>query len=115
MNRSKDVRWVIVRDMLIFQMKLFLDAAKDLVFAPLALGATVLDLLVPRERPGERFYGVMRLGEKFDRWVSLFSAAEKADATEDGLFGASRAGADSFLGKLEELVLGESEELQQEP
>jgi hypothetical protein len=105
-NRS---RWIILRDLLIFQVKLFLDGAKDLVLSPVSLGAAVIDLFIPTDKPGERFYAVMRLGEKFDRWLSLFGAAEKASALDDGLFGASRAGEATFLGRLELLALGHEE------
>ena len=41
--------------------------------------------------------------------MNLFGAAEQAEATADGLFGASRAGSDSLLGKLEAIVLGHDE------
>lgn len=109
MTRTGRTRWVILRDLLIFQVKLFLDGAKDIVLAPLSVAAVFLDLLVPGAVPGRRFYGVMRLGEKFDRWLSLFSAAEKASALDDGLFGASRAGSPTLLGRLEAIVLGHEE------
>jgi hypothetical protein len=105
-NRS---RWVILRDLLIFQIKLLLDGAKDIVLSPVSLGAAAIDLFLPTDKPGERFYSVMRLGEKFDRWLSLFGAAEKASALEDGLFGASRAGEATFLGRLELMALGQEE------
>jgi len=102
-------RWVILRDLAIFQVKLVLDGGKDLVLAPLSLAAAALDLSFPGKRPGHRFYAVMRIGERFDRWLSLFAAADKADARSDGLFGASRAGSRTLLGKLEELVIGYEE------
>lgn len=102
-------RWVILRDLGIFQVKLVLDGAKDIVLGPVALVAAALDLLWPGHRPGHRFYAVMRVGERYDRWLSLFAAADKATATEDGLFGASRAGSASMLGRLEEIVIGREE------
>lgn len=103
-------RWVLLRDLAIFQLKLVLDGAKDIVLAPLALGAVVVDILFPGSEPGHRFYGVMRLGESFDSWLSLFAAADKASAHDDGLFGASRAGSPSLLGKLERFAIGREEE-----
>ncbi len=102
-------RWVILRDLGLFQLKLMMDGAKDLFFGPIAVVAAAMDLLWPGDRPGRRFYAVMRVGERFDRWLSLFSAAEKACAMDDGLFGASRAGSHSLLGKLEALVIGYEE------
>jgi hypothetical protein len=109
MTTKGRTRWVILRDLAIFQAKLFMDGAKDIVLGPVSLVAAAADLLFPGPQPGRRFYRVMRLGERFDRWLSLFSAADKASVHEDGLFGASRAGSPSLLGKLEELVIGHEE------
>jgi hypothetical protein len=86
-----------------------MDGLKDVIFMPFSLIAAALDLFFPGTRPGHRFYFVLRVGERFDRWLSLFGAAQKADALEDGLFGASRAGSASLLGRLEQIVLGEAE------
>jgi hypothetical protein len=113
MTKQGRTRWVILRDLLIFQVKLVMDGAKDLVLAPLSAGAVVLDLVFPGPDPGRRFYAVMRLGESYDRWLSLFSAAQKASALDDGLFGASRAGTASYLGRLEAIVLGREEGISQ--
>lgn len=109
MTTGARTRWIILRDLLIFQVKLVLDGAKDIVLSPLSLAAAGLDVLFPGERPGRRFYAVMRMGEKYDRWLSLFAAADKANAFEDGLFGAGRAGSPSMLGRLEEIILGREE------
>jgi hypothetical protein len=106
MSRS---HWVLLRDLIIFQIKLVLDGLKDIVLAPLSIAAAVTDVVFPGRRLGHRFYAVMTLGERFDRWLNLFGAARVADARAGGLFGASRAGSDSLLGRLEELALGHSE------
>lgn len=104
-HRIKNNR-VVLRDLLIFQLKLFIDGLADLVVAQLALLAVLVDLLFPAERKGQRFYWIMARAERFDRWLSLYGAADRADLDEDGLFGASQAGADSLLGKLEAYVTG---------
>lgn len=109
MTTTTRTRWIILRDLLIFQVKLVLDGAKDIFLAPLSLLAAALDLVFPGDEPGRNFYAVMRMGESFDRWLSLFSASDKANAYEDGLFGASRAGSDSLLGRLERIVIGHDE------
>ena len=109
MADSKHDRTVVLRDLVIFQIKLLLDGLKDIVVSQIAVGAAVLDLAFPTATRGRRFYGVMRWAERFDRWLSLYGATEAARNSADGLFGASRAGSDSLLGKLEELVLGRTE------
>jgi hypothetical protein len=106
-------RWVVMRDLLIFQAKLAMDGVKDLVFMPLSITAAAIDIFFPGPRPGHRFYAVLTVGERFDGWLNLFGAATTADASQDGLFGASRAGSASMLGKLEAMVLGHDEPEQQ--
>jgi hypothetical protein len=107
-DRIKNNR-VVLRDLIIFQLKLLLDGLGDVVIAHVALVAVIIDLFFPTERKGKRFYAVMARAERFDRWLSLYGSAEAADLEEDGLFGASKAGSDTLLGKLEEIVTGRVE------
>lgn len=105
----QDSRGVILRDLLIFQVKLAIDGLKDLVLMPVSIVAAALDLFFPGARRGRRFYLVLRLSERFDRWLNLCKAADAADVDRDGLFGASRAGSDTLLGRIESAVLGREE------
>ena len=95
---------VLIRDVLIFQLKLLLDALKDVLLFKLAIIAAAIDLVLLQREPAKRFYAVLRLSERFDLWLNLNGAAQTADQSEDGLFGASLAGSDSLLGKLEALI-----------
>jgi hypothetical protein len=97
---------VILRDLIIFQIKLFLDGLKDVALAPLSLLAAMIDLLLPGKAPGHRFYAVMGVGEKFDRWLNLFGATDRVSASTGGLFGASRTGSDGLVNRIEELFTG---------
>jgi hypothetical protein len=106
---SSKGRGVLLRDLIIFQIKLLLDGLKDLVVAQIAFGAAALDLLFPTEVNGRRFYAVMALAERFDGWLSLYGSAQKAADDPDGLFGASLAGSSSLLGRIEEWVTGRRE------
>lgn len=112
MKTTTEVRWMIIRDLGVFHIKLWADGLKNLLLAPVSLAAAVLDLLFPGHTPGRRFYSVMGLGERFDHWLSLFAASREASVHDEGLFGASRAGSPSFLGKLEEAVLGYEEPIE---
>jgi hypothetical protein len=107
--KMRRTRVVVLRDLAIFQLKLFLDGAKDIVLSPLAIGAAAADVFFPGRKPGHRFYAVLRLGERLDSWLNLYGAAANAEATTDGLFGASRAGSSTMLGRLEAMVLGHEE------
>ncbi len=107
-------RRVVLRDFVVYEIKLLLDGVKGIGISILALAALVFDLAHPGESPGHRFYGVMRLGERLDRWLSLYGAAEAAEEDPEGLFGVSRAGSPTLLGRLEALVhhtvVGEDED-----
>jgi hypothetical protein len=97
-------RWVILRDLVIFQVKLFLDGMFDVVLSPVAVVAAVFEFVFGGPRRGRVFYAILRIGEKVDLWLNLYGASRRADA--DGLFGGSRAGSDSLLGEVEQLLRG---------
>ena len=100
----------LVRDLLIFQLKLVLDGLKDVALIQISLVAAIYDLLFGRPDRPAVFYNVLRLSERLDLWMNLYGASRGAEADQDGLFGTSRAGEDTMLGKLEELVRNEPDE-----
>lgn len=104
-------RSVTFRDFVIFQVKLVLDGLKDVAVFNLSIGAMVLDLIAGRGKRPRLFYSVLRLSEKVDLRLNLHGTVERMDAGEDadGLFGASEAGSDTLLGKIEQLVRGGDE------
>ena len=102
-------REVTLRDFFIFQLKLVLDGIKGVVLFQVSLFAAVFDLLFGRPGRPLVFYNVLRLSEKIDLWLNLYGASKHAEFVDDGLFGASRAGDDTMLGKLEEYVRNERE------
>ena len=96
-------RSVLVRDLLIFQLKLWLDGVKDVVLVPASLGAAAFDFVF-RTR---LFYRVLRWGERYDLWLNLFGAAREAERSGEGLFGGASPGDGTLVGRLEELSGGE--------
>ncbi len=101
---------VVVRDLIILQLKLWLDGIKDIILSPLAIGAAALDVLMGPTPEGHRLYKVLDLGERFDLWLNLYDASGRAESSGEGLFGASRAGENTLLGRLEKAVKGFEEE-----
>ncbi|MCI0433458.1 MAG: hypothetical protein L0271_07400 [Gemmatimonadetes bacterium] len=97
-------RLVLLRDLAIFGLKILLDGLKDVVLIQIAVVAVALDILFPTGTHGKRFYTVLRKSEQFDRWLNLYHVAEKAQDNEEGLLGATVAGADSLIGKIESMV-----------
>ena len=70
-------RWHLVRDLAVFQLKLFIDGLKDLVLAPIAVVVVLIGLLTKQDDPGRTFYSILRLGHGFDRWLNLFGTPEQ--------------------------------------
>lgn len=101
-------RLVLIRDFLIFQLKLVLDGFKDVFLFQASIVAVVLDLFFGGRRK-RIFYQVMKLGERMDLWLNLHGALARGSESGDGLFGASRAGSPTFLGRLEQTVRGGDE------
>jgi len=101
-------RKVVMRDFLIFQIKLALDGFKDMVVFGLSIGAIVLDFISGRGKRPRLFYSVVRVSERWDMWLNLHSAARRLEeeGADDGFFGVSEAGSDTLIGQIEQLVRG---------
>ena len=68
----------VARDVLVFQFKLVVDGLKDLFLAQVAVGAALLDLIRRDGSPGRRFYGIVRLSDRFDHWLDLHEPVDRA-------------------------------------
>jgi len=92
-HSESDGRWELIRDALVFQLKLMLDALRDLVFGPLSILAALFDLLTGGDHPGRSFHAVLAAGGRTEVWINLFGAprtsapgvAESRDVTVDSL------------------------------
>ncbi len=100
---------VSIRDFAIFQLKLLIDGFKDGFVFAVSFLAFGVDLVFRRHGRRRFFYKVMRVSEKFDLWLNLHGAAEKAEGDPDGLFGQSEAGSDTMLGRIERIARGGDE------
>lgn len=77
----------LLRDVVVFQFKLLVDAAKDLLLSPLSLAAALADLLSPGRRERMLFYSVMSAGRDLERRINLFGTRERGPEpwTVDGV------------------------------
>ena len=97
---------VLLRDLIIFHLKLLMDGLKDVVLFQLSIVAAAYDLVLGRRLERPLFYRVVSLSERFDLWLNLNGGSRTAHVHPDGLFGESTAGSDTLLGKLEEIARG---------
>lgn len=103
-TRLDQPRRVLVRDFVIFELKLLLDQAKGLIISQVAIVAFIIDMLRPGGRNFKAFYKVMDIGERLDMWLSLYGASRHAAEDPEGLMGESREGSPTMLGQLEHIV-----------
>lgn len=100
-NRRED-RWALVWDVLIFQIKLGLDALRDFVLSPLSFGALLLGLIAGGNRPYRYFEGLLRFGRQTERIINLFGTArvpyDPYEGTSDHL------AVDTLFANVEELL-----------
>lgn len=75
-------RSVAFRDFVVFQVKLALDGVKDALLMSLSVIAIVIDLVAGGGRRPRRFYAVIRLCSRFDRWLRLHSTKGFAETGE---------------------------------
>ena len=80
-------RGQLLRDTLVFQVKLAVDGLRDLVLSPVSLFAALLDLVAG----SDRFYRLLELGRQSEQWINLFGSNKEA-------------GLDEAVDKVEELV-----------
>lgn len=82
-----------VRRLMIFQLKLFFDAFRDLLLSPLSILATLFDWIQEKRGQTSYFEQLMSLGRDSDRRINLF---EQHDHDERGV--------DSVMEQMEEMV-----------
>ena len=76
--------WVTLRDFVVFQVKLVVEAVKDVVLLNLSVLAIIVDLIAGRANRPRLFHGVVRLSRGFDRWLRLHRLKGATLREEDG-------------------------------
>ena len=72
MTSASKRRWQLIRESIKFQIKLILDAARDLILSPVAIICTVLDLAKGNNKQDGHFQRLMHWGHNTDHWLNLF-------------------------------------------
>jgi hypothetical protein len=87
-NSNRGSRWRIVRDVVVFQFKLGMEALLDITLLPVSLAAAGLDLLLGNWRRPRWFHAVLRFGERCERRIDLWGVkadGQVADAEIDAV------------------------------
>lgn len=97
-------RWDLIRDVLVFQLKLILDGLRDLILSPVSMVAGLIDVATGGDRRnGGAFYSLLRFGHRTDGWINLFGAAGVREGEEPPVV-------DDLIGRLESVLARDVEE-----
>jgi hypothetical protein len=100
-------RWKFLRDVVVFQLKLFLDNVRDFALMPVSLIAAIIDLIFRGEREGALFYKVLTWASHSEEVIDVYSAIEHH---EKGDFKVSRDyTVDGVIARLEGVLVRECE------
>jgi hypothetical protein len=80
--RANSARWKFLRDVLVFQLKMFLDNVRDFALMPVSLVAALIDLVSRGEREGALFYKVLKWGSHSEAVIDVYSAIEHHEASD---------------------------------
>jgi hypothetical protein len=72
-QKTTDERWRFWRDVLVFELKMFIGNLRDLALMPVSVVAALLDLVSRGEREGSLFYRVLRWGAHSEEVLDAYS------------------------------------------
>lgn len=111
--RPHDDRWRFLRDVLVFQIKMLADNARDFALIPVSLVAALIDLIFRGEREGALFYRVLHWGAESEKMIDVYSAIEPRATLRDSAEGESPSSSqpefsiDAVVSRLERVVVRE--------
>ena len=91
-------RGTLVRNTLVFQLKLMADGFRDLLLLPVSLIAAIIGFLRGGDEPDREFNQVIEVGRESEKWINLFGTH---DVPRDANPAAS---IDSLFAKVEETL-----------
>jgi hypothetical protein len=79
-------RLELAKNAIIFQVKLALDALRDLLLSPISIVLSIWDIVKGHSQQQSYYYQLMQFGHKTDKWLNLFSSPldDKGEQTSSG-------------------------------
>ena len=98
-EEEQSSRIQVMRDMIVLQVKLLVDGARDAILIPVSFLAALLGVIRGGNEPDREFKRVLKWGRRSERWINLFGHQPP--------FGRSHpAGSlDEMLDRVEEVVV----------
>lgn len=85
-----------MREVLGFQLKLALEALRDIALIPVSLVAAAIDMVMMKKQAPQYFRSMLTLGRRSDDWIDLWATADAGDAKP--------ANVDALLMQIEQVV-----------
>ena len=104
---NRDERWRFLREVLVFQLKMFLDNVRDFALMPISLVAALIDLVSKGEREGALFYKVLRWGSHSEDVIDVYSAIEHHETSDFKI--SQNYTVDGVIARLEGVLVRECE------
>ena len=98
-------RWELIQDVAIFQVKLAIDALRDLLISPISIVAGIIDLVIGRKHFNGHFYSVLRTGRLSEEWINLFSQADRWEPLSDTPDNIDIVDVDDHIERLKRLIV----------
>lgn len=95
---STSKRAALIREAVVFQLKLMADGFRDLLLLPVSLIATIIGLLRGGDEPERELNQVLKLGRETEEWINLFGNHESQPKTH------ATASIDALFAKVEEAL-----------
>lgn len=83
MQEPETERWTLIRNMLVFQVKLAMDAIRDLLLSPVSIVCGLVDIFKGHSLSQSYFNKLMHLGHQSDSWLNLFGDQKKDSESLD--------------------------------
>ncbi len=71
---SNSKRGELVRNTVVFQLKLMADGFRDLLLLPISLIASLIGFIRGGEEPQREFNQVIKFGRQSEQWIDLFDS-----------------------------------------
>ena len=104
MTTETSKRGALVRNAIIFQLKLMADGFRDLVLLPVSLVAAIIGLIRGGDEPEREFNQIIEVGRESEQWINLFGNHREEDNTS------AIPSIDSLFQKVEETLKQEYQE-----
>lgn len=101
-NPESSKRQQLVRNIVIFQLKLWVDGLRDLILLPVSLVAAIVGFLRSGEDPERELNQVKAYGRQTEEWINLFGQHGVGEQQGDGKNSHALASIDGVFDKLEE-------------